>query len=315
MGNELTDTVALVTGGGRGIGRAIALALAAAGARVAVSARSADDLNETTRRIQAAGGEALPYPADITDQAQVEKMVGQVRAWAGAPINLLVNNAGIHGAIGALWEVGPRVWWRDIEVNVLGTYLSTWAVLPEMIKARRGRIINLASVAALRPTPHASAYSCSKAAVIRMTDSLADSVGEHGLSVFAIDPGTVRTAITEYIATSADGRRYYPGFAERPDEYWTAPERAGELCVALASGRADALTGRYLTVHDDLDDLVRRADALVEADHLTLRLSGRPELSRRRRGPQPTNGQPANGYRARATPPGPQERREAPAPP
>jgi NAD(P)-dependent dehydrogenase (short-subunit alcohol dehydrogenase family) len=142
-----------------------------------------------------------------------------------------------------------------------------------MLARRRGRIVNVASGAGTRAIPHLSAYITSKAAVIRLTENLAAEVQAQGLSVFAIQPGTVRTAMAEAVLNSAEARRWLPWFAdvfERGQD--VPPERAGELVVLLASGRADALSGRFLAVEWDVEGLVRRAGQLAGSDALTLRL-------------------------------------------
>jgi NAD(P)-dependent dehydrogenase (short-subunit alcohol dehydrogenase family) len=269
--NEVAGAVALVTGGGRGIGRAIACALAQAGATVVVSSRTEFELGETVTLIQTAGGRAFAQPADVTDRRAVDRLVRVTEQRLGM-VDLLVNNAGTNVAIGPMWEIDPSLWWRDVEVNLLGTFLCIRAVLPRMIERRRGRIINIVSVSALRPTPDATAYAGAKAAVIRMTDSLAQATRPYGVNVFAVHPGTVRTAMTKYIAESVEGRRAYPGFDERPPEAWTPPSKVAAMCVLLASGGADGLSGRYLSVTDDITSLACRAKDIVDEDRYVLRL-------------------------------------------
>jgi NAD(P)-dependent dehydrogenase (short-subunit alcohol dehydrogenase family) len=274
---DLTGQVALVTGGGRGIGRAIAKALAGAGAAVAVLARSQEQLAETVADVTAAGGRALACPADVTDRAAVETAVAGVEQRLG-PIDLLVNNAGVSGPVGPLADSDPDEWWRCIEVNLRGSLLCGRAVLPGMLARRRGRIINIASGAGTRAIPHLSAYVTSKAALIRLTENLAVEVKEFGVSVFAVQPGTVRTAMAESITNSTAGRRWLPwlaGIFERGQDL--PPEMAGRLAVFLASGQADRLSGRLLAVEWDVEDLAGRADDIAGTDALTLRLVPSPE--------------------------------------
>src|SRR5579885_2966804 len=226
---DLRGASTLVTGGGRGIGRAIALALAAAGATVAVLARGEAQLAETCRLIEAAGGRCLALPADVTDRSAVEVAAARAEAELG-PLDLLVNGAGSHLAVGELWDVDPEQWWADIESNLRGPFLCCRAVLPGMIARGRGRIITLASGAALEPRPHSTAYAAAKAAVLRLTDSLHAAVHAHGISVFAIHPGGVRTALTERILESDAGRAAYPHWQTLA---WQPPERAAALVVAI----------------------------------------------------------------------------------
>jgi len=264
---DLADQVALVTGGGRGIGQAIAERLAAAGARVAVTARSVEELDDTVHAIQARGGRACALPADVTDQAAVESVVAEAERSLGA-ISLLVNSAGVLGPVGVMWEVDPEEWWRCIEVNLRGAFLYARAVLPRMIERRKGRIVSIASIAALVPVPDASAYGSSKAALVRFSESLAMEVAEFGIGVFSIDPGNVPTGMHSFLAGSS-------AWLKRRGSHtpvFTPPQSAADLVARLASGHADALTGRLIHVHDDLDDLVRRADAIRKDDLYTLRL-------------------------------------------
>jgi 3-oxoacyl-[acyl-carrier protein] reductase len=249
---ELQGQVALVTGGGRGIGRNIALELAAAGATVAVAARSTDEITQTADEI---GGVAIE--CDVSDRASVERMVEQVESKYGR-LDLLVSNAGISVSEDAAWELDPADWWRVFEVNVLGVYLCCRSVIPGMLARGGGRIVNVASGAAYLPGSSATAYSASKAAVHRFSETLALQLEPHGIPVFSISPGLVRTRMT--------GR-----FAE--DAPWTPPELAPRLVRALASGRLDGLAGRYLHAeHDAIDDLAARIDEIRDEDLNAIRL-------------------------------------------
>ncbi len=250
---ELRGRVALVTGGGRGIGRNVALELAAAGASVAVAARSAVEIQETADEV---GGVAIE--CDVSDRAAVERMVEQVESARGR-LDLLVANAGMSVAENrAAWELEPADWWRVFEVNVLGVYLCCRAVIPGMLARGGGRIVNVASGAAYLPGLASTAYSSSKAAVHRFSETLARQLEPHGIPVFSISPGLVRTRMTE-------------GFRE--DAPWTPPELAPRLVRALASGRLDRLAGRYLHAeHDDVDDLAARSDEILSEDLNAIRL-------------------------------------------
>src|SRR5712691_9553667 len=165
---ELAGQVAIVTGGGRGIGRAMAHALTTAGAAVVVTARSAEQLATTVAAIHAQGGQAVAVPADVTDARAVQHLVAETERQFG-PVDLLVNNAESSSAFGPLWEVDPEDWWHDVTVNLRGTLLCTHAILPVLLARRRGRIINVASISGIStgpgttPSPHQSSYSSSKA--------------------------------------------------------------------------------------------------------------------------------------------------------
>jgi 3-oxoacyl-[acyl-carrier protein] reductase len=257
MNDRLTG-VALVTGGGRGIGASIARELADGGMRVAVSGR-------TRERVGAVAAETggLPLVGDVSRRADVEEWVARVEADLG-PIDLLVNNAGIESARGQLWEQDADDWWHVFEVNVLGAMLCCRAVLPGMVERRAGRIVNLGSGGSYLPVRAGTiglgtAYGPSKAALGRFGELLAAQVWELGVRVFVISPGLVRTEMTG---------AWFP-----EDAPWTPPELAPRLVRVLASGRADALAGRYLHAeHDDVEELIRRADEIAAQDLNAIRL-------------------------------------------
>ena len=245
--------VALVTGGGRGIGARIARELADAGMKVAVSARTADQVEKVARDV---GG--LAVAADVSRAEDVERMVDEVERELGS-IDLLVANAGISGPPAKTWEAEPADWWHTHEVNVKGVFLCCRAVLPGMIERGGGRVVITASGAAYLPGSSGTAYSSSKAAVNRFGETLANELAEHGIPVFPISPGLVRTDMNK------------DSFPD--DAPWTPPELAPALVRVLASGRADALSGRYLHAeHDDIEDVIRRADEIVESDRNAIRL-------------------------------------------
>jgi NAD(P)-dependent dehydrogenase (short-subunit alcohol dehydrogenase family) len=250
---ELEGQVALVTGGGRGIGRGIARELADAGMRVAVAARSAGQVEETAREI-----DGLAVTADVSKPEEVEAMVATVERELG-PIDLLVNNAGVMGSWALPWEEDPQDWWRVFEVNVLGAYLCSRAVLRGMVERGRGRIVNTGSGASYLPMGGGpSAYGASKAALGRFSELLARQVAEFGVAVFTFSPGLVRTEMTEPFGD---------------DLPWTPPELAPRLVRALAGGRADRLAGRYIHAeHDDIEALIARADDIEQHDLNAIRL-------------------------------------------
>jgi 3-oxoacyl-[acyl-carrier protein] reductase len=247
----LEGQVALVTGGGRGIGSNVARELARNGMCVAVSAR-------TREQVEAVAGEigGLAVVADVSDAESVHGMVEQVERELG-PIDLLVANAG-GGRYGTTWERDPAEWWQTFEVNVLGVHLCCRAVIPGMLARGRGRIVITGSGASYLPGATETAYTASKAAVHRYAETLAKEL-EGRIPVFAISPGLVRTDMTE-------GR-----FPE--DAPWTPPELAPRLVRELATGRLDRLAGRYLHAeHTDPDDLAAHAEEIVEQDLQAIRL-------------------------------------------
>jgi 3-oxoacyl-[acyl-carrier protein] reductase len=249
--HELEGQVALVTGGGRGIGAAIARELAAAGARVAVAARSRDQVERVAGEI-----DGLALELDVTDADAVERGVAETERELG-PLTLLVANAGIGNQDGATWEIDAQDWWSVLEVNVLGVHLCCRAVIPRMLDRENSRIVITASGAAYLPGSTHTAYPTSKAAVARYGETLNNEL-EGRIPVFFFSPGLVQTEMTSDFADDAP---------------WTPPELAPRLVRVLASGRADALAGRYLHAeHDDVEDLIRRADEIRENDLNAIRL-------------------------------------------
>lgn len=270
--SELDGQVAVVTGGGRGIGRNVARALAAEGAAVAVIARRERDVKETAKAIERAGGRALALTGDVSRPDQVTAAMSQIERDLG-PVDLLVNNAGSCEGLGPVWEVDPELWWRDVEVNLRGTFLCARAVLPSMLERRAGRIINFSTYGTIRPDPYRSGYASAKFAILRFTDSLAAELTGRGVVVFAMTPGTVHTDMIDTLAAEAAGRDWPVDWPDPATREFLPPERSGELVVLLASGRADVLAGRFLHPLDDVEDLVRRADVVLDQDLYTMRLN------------------------------------------
>ena len=269
MKTDLQGRVAVVTGAGRGIGRAVALALAQAGAKVAALARTQSEIEETVALINKSGG-AQAFAVDVTDTSGVRRAMERVEAALG-PVDVLVNNAGQLGRIGPFVESDPGEWWRVLDVNVRGPMLCTRAVLPGMMARGRGRIVNIAS--GVLPYPYLSAYVTSKTALVRFSETLAAETRARGVHVFAIGPGTTRTAMSEHSLTSEEGRRWIPWFGRIFAEKLDVPmERPVRLVLDLASGRADALSGLYVTVFDDLDALLLRAAEIEREGLYSLRV-------------------------------------------
>lgn len=240
--------VALVTGGGRGIGAGIARALAGDGWSVVVAARTREEIERVADEI---GGRAIPV--DVTDPKAVERVVSEA-----GDVELLVANAGIGNRDAASWELESEKWWRVFEVNVLGVHLSCRAVIPGMLERGSGRIVITGSGASYLPGASNTDYTSSKAAICRYGETLANEL-KGRIPVFVISPGLVRTAMTE------------GAFSD--DAPWTPPELAPELVRVLASGRADALAGRYIHAeHDDIEELIARADEIEREDLNAIRL-------------------------------------------
>ncbi|WP_162053898.1 3-ketoacyl-ACP reductase [Pontibacter pamirensis] len=192
---SLAGKVALVTGAGKGIGRAIAVALANEGVHVGLLARTESQLKEVANEVNAAGVKAAVVSADVADIDAVNKAVVQVKQELG-PIDILINNAGT-ATFGKFLELEPAEWEKNIQVNLMGVYYTTRAVLPDMIERSTGDIINISSTAGQKGAAVTSAYSASKFAVMGLSESLMQEVRKHNIRVSALTPSTVVTELAQ----------------------------------------------------------------------------------------------------------------------
>lgn len=271
---QLHNRVALITGAGRGIGRAIALAYAKEGARLALAGRTLDALEHTAQEAQALGASTCIVRADISDPTQVEDMV-RYTIDRFATIDILVNNAGMAGPVGPLQDNAVDAWVRTIQVNLIGTYLCCRAVLPIMRQHNRGKIINLSGAGATNAWRHLSAYGASKVAVVRLTETLALELAGTHIQVNALGPGSIHTQMWEELRDSAQtvgdtplyeiGQRVTSGGG-------ASLERAAALAVFLASDASGTLSGRLISaVTDDFPNLPTQLQRIMSSDALTLR--------------------------------------------
>lgn len=270
---ELRGKTAIVTGSGRGIGRALAIRFAREGANVVCCARRESDIKETVKLIEEEGGNALAISTDVTDKSQVNRMVDKALETFGE-ISVLYNNAGSFKAIGGLWEIDPELWWQDVTVNVRGPMLCCQAVLPHMIKQDEGIIINMNGGGSTVPLPGGSGYGSSKAALMRLTDTLAMELKEIGsrVLVFAMGPGLVRTDTTEYQVETPEGRKWIPStkslFDSKQDK---PPEECARATVELIRMACPELSGRIFSVWTDLDKVKKSLADIQEKDLYVMR--------------------------------------------
>lgn len=248
MERDLEGRVAIVTGAADGIGFSIARRLAQAGARVAVADIDAGAATDAAGRLADEGGHAAPVGVDVADQGAVAAMLEAVHAALG-PVEILVNNAGITGGAAEVQDFDIAAWDRTIAVNLRGVFLCCRAVLPDMLAAGRGKIVNIASIAGKEGNPRLSAYSASKAAVIGFTKSLAKEVAEKGIIVNAISPAVVRTAILDQMPQATIDymvSRIPMGRTGRPEEvaalvHWLCGDDCSFTtgqCLDISGGRA-----------------------------------------------------------------------------
>lgn len=246
ISTNLADQVAIVTGAARGLGRVIAVSLAGAGAKVACVDVNAETLAETVGLIRAAGGTAEPWACDVTDSNRVNEVVDEVtKKWGG--LDILVNNAGITRD-NIIIRMKDEQWDAVLNINLKGTFLFTRAAARPMMKGRRGRIINIASVSGLMGNPGQANYSASKAGVIGLTRTVAKELAGRSVTVNAVAPGFIATEMT-----AALGEEILEEVKKRiPLGRLGDPQDVADAVLFLASDAAGFITGQVLTVDGGL---------------------------------------------------------------
>ena len=273
---RLAGRVALVTGASRGFGRLLAGTLANAGAAVGLVARSEEALAAVRDEVLEGGGIAAAVAADVSDPIALRAAIEGVSRQLG-PIDVLVNNAGVNGPVGAAWEVDPADWWRALEVNLRSVFTCTTLVLPSMLARGQGRIINITSQAGVYRWPMESAYSVSKAAVIKLTENLAVELKHTGVTAFSAHPGILSIGLSEPALANrapkdaAEGKIFTWIRQELEEGRGTELAEATRFILRIAAGDCDSLSGRHLSVLDDLDALIEQADTINRQDLYMLR--------------------------------------------
>jgi NAD(P)-dependent dehydrogenase (short-subunit alcohol dehydrogenase family) len=248
---DLKDRVVIITGSGRGIGRALAVELARKGARVVCCARTTAEIEETAALIRAEEGHCLTVMADLRENEQVNHVVKQALREFGR-IDVLVNNAARIPVIDALWEVDAGQWWDEVTVNLRGPMLCCRAVLPHMINQNEGIVINMAGGTEI---PGRTSYCCSKAALIRLTWLLAKELEalKSAVLAMAMAPGLVKTKRTLYEAQSPRGRRWNPSTYKQFDAGLDRPPQECARATVTLIARADAgMNGKVFKVQEML---------------------------------------------------------------
>ena len=278
----LRGKVAIVTGANQGLGLEIARRYAAAGASLALCARDSAALAQAHAQLQASGGDEQGFEAvaaDVSNPSDVERLVAHTLARFGR-IDVLVNNAGVYGPIGALEEVDWHEWVRAIEINLLGSVLMARAVIPAMKARRAGKIIQLSGGGATNPLPRISAYAASKAAVVRFAETLAGELREFGVDVNSIAPGALNTRMLEQVLAAGPqkvGAAFFERSVQQKESGGAGLEPGASLAVFLASDASNGITGRLISaVWDNWEAWPQHLAELASGDLYTLRrISGR----------------------------------------
>jgi dehydrogenase/reductase SDR family protein 4 len=240
---SLHGKIALVTGGGRGIGKAIARRFAEASANVVIASRKLENLEATAREFASLPGQVLPMTCHVGRNEQIENLVREIEARVG-PVNILVNNSATTLGQGQALAVTDEMFDKIVEINIKAALRLVRLIVPKMIERKSGSIINIASVAGLRPQPGGLLYSLTKAALIMMTRSWAQEFGPHNIRVNAIAPGLVQTDLSEFFWKDDTRRRQYE--SATPLHRIGQPDEIAGLALYLASDEASFVTGQVL---------------------------------------------------------------------
>ncbi len=248
----LSGKIALVTGGGRGIGRATALELARLGADVAVAARSTAEIDEVAAAIKALGRRSVAIAVDLADAQSTLALVGTVEKALG-PINILINNAGMVGPFGPTWTLDPAEWDRAMHINVIAPFLLARQALPAMLAADWGRIVNVSSGIAQNPANNIGAYSTTKAALDMFSRQLGGELKGTHVTTTSIYPGIVDTAMSNHVSqqeTLGQMASYMQKL--RSENNMAQPESPARLIAAVVLATDSALNGQIVDIHSEI---------------------------------------------------------------
>jgi NAD(P)-dependent dehydrogenase (short-subunit alcohol dehydrogenase family) len=262
----------LVTGGGRGLGRAIAVRLSRQGAAVGVLARTAREVEETVESIREEGGNALACPADVLDAARLKGAVERFQEWAGGLDALVCAAGSLHG-LGPIAAVDPEIWWRDLETSVRGARNAIRESIASLRRSQHATISLLVGPGHNGPLPFATGYGVAQAALVRLAESLAQELSADGIAVYAVNPGLVPTDLTRPLIQSAEGRRWLPRFQEAFAEGKEVDaEVVAETVQWLIERRPEPLNGRVVAAPATPTILETRLDRIREENRDVLRL-------------------------------------------
>lgn len=274
---KLLNRNAIITGANQGLGLAIAEGFLKEGASIAICARDKvklDDAVGNLSKLKKPKQRVIWRQVDISIEKKVKEFFTYCQKEFGK-IDILVNNAGVYGPKGCIEDVDSREWVKAIEINLLGVFYTCKYVIPHMKKNRAGKIINLSGGGATAPLPRISAYAASKAAVVRLTETLAEECRDCGIDINAIAPGALNTRLLdEVLAAGPDvvSRGFYEKAVKQKNDGGTPLEKGVSLCVYLASLESNGITGKLISaVWDKWEDFSRHKEDLRNSDIYTLR--------------------------------------------
>jgi NAD(P)-dependent dehydrogenase (short-subunit alcohol dehydrogenase family) len=255
---DLNGKTAIVTGAGTGVGQQLAIAFASAGANVVCCGRREQKLHETISKIGKGAGQDISVPLDVTKWADVQKMVEKAHRTFGG-IDVLFNNAGSFRFVGPVWDADPVLWWKDVEINLLGSMLCCRAVLPHMIRKGSGIIISMdGGGGSMGPNVGGSAYGCSKAAIVRFMEGLARELEREKYPVlaFVMNPGFVRSEMTEGLVDAPQKRKWQPHVVDLFESHTEVPADAcAKATMKLLDIASPELNGRIFYVDTDYEQV------------------------------------------------------------
>lgn len=273
----LKDRGIVVTGASQGLGKAIAAACVREGAHVLICARDEDLLHRTRRELEALAGpgrEIISQRADVSRLDDVQSLV-QTASRSLPSFDGLINNAGVYGPKGLLEETDVLEWWRAIEINLLSVMLTCRETIPIFRRQGHGKIVNLSGGGATAPLPRISAYAASKAAVVRLTETLAQETAGSGIDINAVAPGALNTRLLDEILEAGPdrvGASFFDRAIQQKNRGGTPLESGADLCIFLQSSASDGISGRLISsVWDPWRELAKRREELCQGDVYTLR--------------------------------------------
>lgn len=274
---KLRNVNAIITGGNRGLGLAIAREFVKEGSSIVICARDSAKLERSAEGLRGVAGgdqQVIAIEADVSVEADVERLVGESIGKFGR-IDVLVNNAGVYGPKGLIEDVSIADWIRAIEINLYGVVYTCKRIIAHMKENGGGKIINLSGGGATSPLPRISAYAASKAAVVRLTETLAEECRDFGIDINAVAPGALNTRLLDEVLEAgpeAVGEQFYEKALKQKDSGGAPLEKGAGLCVYLASHDSDGITGRLISaIWDPWVELAKYKGDLDTTDIYTLR--------------------------------------------